>query len=276
MAHQSGTESLVHPMVKHKSGANETSQTSNPVDHFVDFQRYDVNFVAVNQQSSYVYNDSGYESLLQYIDIMSLGFEWVLLMSWVNQTNSENTVIITTTEGLVVHGNTKSEFHLSISASLTGLEAEIGGRRKVFTKRETSNTTAAEKKITVFPNSAVYFYQKRYRFHSKVWFALKYYSKLSVIKDSNNDAPIFRLASFDIESNEFATLNRPLIGTTIISASEDLLFMLPNYFSNKRFADISQKAKDELKKMGITGQIREPSKERSKEIREERRRKKDV
>lgn len=257
MTNQAIDKSLVaeqsSPHLAQDDEATDTSgKPGEPTSDLVQFQRYLVNDILIFQKGSAIYDD-GKETLRQYVETKSRGFEWVLLMSWINETTADNTYTVTTQEGLTIREGIETENHFGVSASFKGLGAEVGGSRKYFTESESSRATQIEKKVTVVAKKSTYFYQKLYHFAPEVWFWSNVYAWPSPFGIGKNVTyeTIKRFATVDIMSNEFATLHRELEGVTTISAVTP-----PGIFyngGNRQFDNISKKAKDHLKDRGITG-----------------------
>ena len=219
----------------------------------VSFQIYHVSDTIVGQQKTTIYHSPELEALYQFLDTKSQGFEWILQMSWVNESSSPQTYQETVTEGLVNRSGSETEVHFGISAAFKGLGIDIGSSHKTFTEQETSHIRQIQKTITVIPNATTYFYQKRYRFKSTVWFVNDGWGEEWLVGTKGSYIAVTRDALVEIESNEFATLTRQLNGSTTIAAETPKNIKYPSNFRARKFENITARAKRELAKRGITG-----------------------
>lgn len=226
-----------------------------PLNDFVDFQLYRVNDVIVHRDSEVIYSDKK-ENLVRRLDTKSQGFEWVLVFQWVNETNIGHTFTITTEEGLTILDGHETESNFGVNAALKGLGVTIGGTRKTFNSRETSQVTTIQKQITVEAKKTTYFYQKRYNFLQEVWFWQKVQDweigHFRIGADVTYNI-VKRTALVSIMSNEFASLNRRLSGNTAISATAAPPYVPADPAFVRQFTNITRKAKNNLKSWGIYG-----------------------
>lgn len=219
----------------------------------VGFQHYKVSETIVGQKKTTIYFNFGNDALYQFLDTKSQGFEWVLQMSWANESTSPQTYKETVTEGFVNRTGSETEAHFGISAAFKGLGIDIGGSHKTFTEQETSHVRAVEKTVTIIPNATTYLYQKRYRFKSTVWFVNDGWNKEWLVGSKGNYIPVTRDALVEIESNEFATLTRRLNGSTDVAAETPRGIKYPSDFPARKFENITERAKWELSSRGIFG-----------------------
>lgn len=170
-----------------------------------------------------------------------------------NETNTDNTYTITTEEGLTIREGQETERNFGVSAAFKGLGVNVGGSRKTFTSRETSNVTKVEKKIVAEARTTIYFYQKRYNFLQEVWLWQKVpswdaHNHFRIGADVTYNI-VKRTASVFIMSNEFASLNRRLSGATTTSADPAPPISPADPGTVRQFINITQKAKNQLKNL---------------------------
>lgn len=235
--------------------AGAAGETPDPRRDFLDFQEYRVNDTIVSRLSKVVYN-IGSENLVERQDIKYQGFVWNLQFSWHNGTNSPNTYTETVQEGLIIREGEETERNFNVGASFKGLSVSAGGYQKNFSERETSQSVTVEKVIVVEPQVTTTFYQKRYNFLTDVWFwqRVPNWQQHNHFRIGANDtfALVKRTALSSINSQEFATLHRRLNGTTTISAQAGP--RLPDDpTTTRQFKNITQRAKNQLARWGITG-----------------------
>lgn len=233
---------------------NEASQI--PLNTLVDFLVYRVHDIIVDRHFHLVYQNNT-ENLVRRLDTKSQGFEWILEFQWVNETNSDNTYTITTEEGLTFQTGQEIERNFGASTAFKGLGINVGGSKKTFTSRETSSSTKIEKTIQVAARSTIYFYQKRYKFLQEVWFWQKVpswtnHNHFRIGSDVTYNI-VKRTATVYIGSNEWASLNRRLSGTTTISAEAAPPINPADPSTVRQFTNITQRAKNQLKSWGIYG-----------------------
>lgn len=232
-----------------------TREKRDPINDFLDYREYRVSDVIVRRVRDTLYQISS-ENLVQRKDIKYQGFEWELVFSWVNGTDADNVYKQTVEEGLIIREGTETEANFNVSASFKGLGVSAGGYVKNFSQRETSKVTTVEKTVNVPAQSKVYFYQKRYNFLTEVWFwqhvpNWENYNHFTIGANVTYQR-VQRIAVTSIMSQEFASIQHALSGTTHISAErEPPLTGEPT--STRQFTNITARAKSELKKFGITG-----------------------
>lgn len=256
VAYVTGDSELTYISGKTGAAGKSNGASHIPVNDFVDFQVYRVNDTIVNRYSNVVFSDSK-ENLVRRLDTRSQGFEWVLEFQWVNETNTDNTYTITTEEGLTIREGEETERNFGVSAAFKGLGVNVGGSRKTFTSRETSNLTRVEKYIVAEARKTTYFYQKRYNFLQEVWFWQKVPSwdtanHFRIGADVTYNI-VKRTALVYIMSNEFASLNRRLSGSTTTSAEAVPPISPADPSTVRQFTNITQKAKNQLKTWNIYG-----------------------
>ncbi|KAM0803368.1 hypothetical protein BDR22DRAFT_796679, partial [Usnea florida] len=189
------------------------------------------------------------ENLVQRQDIQYQGFEWILVFSWINRTDSANTYEHTVQEGLTIREGEETEKNFNVSASFKGLGVSAGGYVKNFSERETSTVTTIRKTIVVPAQSTVYFYQKRYNFSTDVWFwqhvpGWQNYNHFRIGANVTYQL-VKRTAVTSIISQEYATIQHPLSGSTSISAARaPPLTGEPT--STRQFMNITSRAKSTL------------------------------
>lgn len=254
-AYVTGDSHLTYSSGKAGAAGKADGASHVPVNDFVDFQIYLVDGIIVHRDSYPVYSDNK-ESLVRRLDTRSQGFEWVLEFQWVNETNTDHTYTITTEEGLTVREGQDTERNFGVTAAFKGLGVSVGGSRKYFTSRETSNITTVQKQIIVKAERTTYFYQKRYKFLQEVWFWQRVpaweIGHFRIGADVTY-AIVKRTAVVYIMSNEFASLNRRLSGTTTTSAIDAPPISPADPAFVRQFTNITQKAKNQLKTWGIYG-----------------------
>ncbi|MCJ1344302.1 hypothetical protein MMC31_002505 [Peltigera leucophlebia] len=226
------------------------------VDDFVDFQNYLVNDTIVHRDQYPVYSDKN-ENLIRRLDTKFQGFEWVFEFGWINETSTANTYTHTHVRGLTIQKGQETEHNFSVSAAFKGLGVNFGGTRKTFTSEETSTTTTVERHVVVEAKATTYLYQKHYNFLQEVWFWQKVpswenHNHFRIGADVTYNI-VKRTAVVSIASNEYATLNRRLSGSTYISAIAAPPISPADPGTVRQFTNITKKAKNHLKNWGIYG-----------------------
>lgn len=229
-------------------------ETAEATSNLLQFQRYIVSDTIVDQKRSTIH-DIPQENLIEFVNIRSRGFEWILQMRWINETDSDNVHSVSTEEGLTFREGQETEHNFGVSASFRGLGVEIGGARRNFSERETSRAVTVSQTVTAAGKRVTSFYQKQYTFVADIW----WFQKVPVWQDHNqfgvgrnyNHQLITRRAVVEIKSNEFATLHRTLTGTTTITASSSSDIFFPPV--NRQFRTITQRARTHLYSKGVSG-----------------------
>lgn len=255
-------EEVAHPYEADKAnGAEETEKPiilqHNLTNHLV----YRVPDIIIKRATKQVYNviSTGWlapfwESFHENIDIRSSGFEWALIYSDVNRTDTPVTYNRTITEGLSIREGTETEHNFGISAQFKGLSFGLGGSRKAFTERETSRVVETSRTMTAAPRKETYLYQKSYGFQVDVWFwqyvpSASWSNHYSIGRNGD-----FRLitntAKLNVLSEEFIQTHEPLTGQQAISA--DWVPALPGGPTTiRQYKDITRKANQQLASYGI-------------------------
>lgn len=227
----------------------------NPIKDFVDFLEYRVNNTIVSRPRKVIYQVKD-ENLFQRDDISFQGFDWFLRFSWVNESSSPHTYSRSVQEGLVIREGQETETNFGVSASFKGLGISAGGYVKNFSERETSRVTTVTQDVTVPAYATTYFYQKRYNFENNIWWGQyvpgwQTANHFGIGKTGNAGYAIKRTAKSSIFAEEYATLLRPLNGSTTIFATS-APYRTDDPPGNRQFVNITAKAKDWLQKRGIT------------------------
>lgn len=98
----------------------------DPVRDFIDYQEYRANNVIVRRVRDNLYQTSS-ENLVKRQDLKYQGFDWNLVFSWINETDSDNTYEETVEEGLTIREGEETERNFNISAAFKGLGVSAGG-----------------------------------------------------------------------------------------------------------------------------------------------------
>ena len=239
---------------------DEPDAASNTAGSFVDFEEYRVNDIVVGGDRREIYNNNSgprlHENLIQRQWIASQGFIWTLRFDWVNETSADNTYTRSVQEGLYISEGEETERNFGVSGAFRGLSISAGGSTKRFSQRETSRIVEVRKEVVVPAHSHTFFYQKEYRFLNQVWFWQRVPAWLNHnhfgVGRLNSGQRYLQTARTSIFSEEYATLNRRLTGTTTMSASGVGRFP-DDPPVTRQFQNITQRAKDTLARWGIRG-----------------------
>ena len=122
------------------------------------------------------------------------------------------------TERLSIRSGIETETGFDISGAFRGLEFKLGESSKTFSEQKTSHGVAGTKSVSIVPNATTFFYQKRYKFKSTVWFVNDAWGEETLVVSQGTFAPVTRTVEVEIDSSEFANLTRSLTGSQIIDA----------------------------------------------------------
>lgn len=206
-------------------GANEATSDAEVGEPssggLVDFQHYPATAATtVGQDKTTIINDhASKEFLYRFVDIQFLGFDWILLTSWANETGETHKYTQRVKEGLVVSCGKTIEQFFGIRAAFEGLEFQLAESYKTFSNNETSEGVEGQPSIDIAPNATTFLYRKRYRFKTTVWFVSEFGGKIFLVWSPGNEDPLTKTVEADIDSAEFRTLTRSLSGSQIISAT---------------------------------------------------------
>ena len=235
----------------------EVGDKVQPSSDFLDFLEYRARNVMVKRSSRVIYNVTR-ENLVERQDVIFQGFDWFRHFSWTNQSNLPDQRSRTVEEGLVVRTGQETERNFSVGGAFKGLSMNVGGSRREFSERETSRSVSITKTVNVEPQATTSFYQKRYNFLVEVWFWQRvpgwepHANHFGIGETGAASRTIKRTAEIEIFSEDFATLLHRLNGSTTITVTA-----APRPRDdpplNRQFINITQRAKDHLRTVGIRG-----------------------
>lgn len=170
----------------------------------------------VKSDRSTLYYDYGDQALYKITDIYLLGYEWVLLWSYENDSDNDFSKKVTTTTTLRVRTGEETAKSFKVSAEFSKMgftaKAEAGIEHKTFTEEETTSSTTREVEYKVKAHSSVFVYQKVYKFAATVWFKQDANHQYSTVGKWERDGVAEVTSEITISANEFAQTGTALTG----------------------------------------------------------------
>ncbi|KAF8063138.1 hypothetical protein FPV67DRAFT_1672177 [Lyophyllum atratum] len=209
-----------------------------------------------NQARHVIYHSAGDEALHGSSTSTLVSIENVQLMSWNNPSQATATYTQSYTIGFTTSTSTEVSASIGLAPSFEGVSVwNASAGYKTITTAETQTSTTRTVEVSIPPQSSVYFYQRRYHFLTDVYFTLDAWRELS-IAGSNGGYHIQRAAVLSfIDATEYLTASKPLSGTT--TAEFDTQVRAGWHGQHvRKFENLTQRAKNTLKGMGIDGSQR--------------------
>jgi len=203
----------------------------------------------VKQTRSTLYSDPGDQALYKIIDLHFLGFEWIQLASWENDTDQTDTYEHSYSTQFTIRTGQEVNNQWNFGGDFKGLSLGVGGSTTTITEQEVTTTKSYTVTVNVGPTSAVYFYQKRYYFKPVVWFKLDAWGKLWTVGNWERAGVAALSGNVEIDANEYLTRPAALSGsgTLSVTAWSDV-WAQDNI---KQFQDCTRKCQDYLHDRGV-------------------------
>ncbi|KAL4897759.1 hypothetical protein BDV59DRAFT_49490 [Aspergillus ambiguus] len=171
----------------------------------------------VQSRKSNIYYYQGDEALDRIVDIHFKGYDWVLLWSYVNESDNPYSQKVTQETTLRVKSGEEYAQEFKVSAEFSGMKvsakAEAGFEHKTFTEEETVRSTKREETYKVKPHSTVRVYQKVYRFKVDYWFKLDAWATKWTVGNRGKDGALQVSSNITVLANEFIQTGEELKGT---------------------------------------------------------------
>lgn len=172
----------------------------------------------VSSKKTIEYYEKGEQALYRVTESRFLGYEWVKLWSYVNDTNNPYEEKIEVTTSLRYLSNQELGMNLKIGASVSGMgveaSTEFGVEHKTFTEEETNQTTKREKVYKCDPKSETHVYQKMYKLETDVWFILDAWGSEHTVGNWRRDGPRVIETKINIKANDYMQTTKALTGKT--------------------------------------------------------------
>ncbi|KAG5637823.1 hypothetical protein H0H81_003094 [Sphagnurus paluster] len=175
------------------------------------------------------------------------------IMSWDNPSPSTNTYTETYTVGHTTSTSTEVSASIGLAPSFEGMSLwSASGGYKTVTTEETQKSVTKSVSISVPPHSTIYFYQRRYNLSTDVYFTLDAWNELSIAGSNGGyNVQHATVLSF-IDATEYLTISTPVSGeTTDRFPTQSWSGWWGQHV--RKFENLTSKAKDKLKSMGING-----------------------
>jgi hypothetical protein len=225
---------------------------TNPLQTYLRVQASNPSNIA-EQARHTIYYSSGDQALYGSSTTSLIAIENVLIMSWENPSQATNKYTHQYTVGFTSTTSTEVSVSIGLAPSFNGISVwNADGSYKRITTEETTSSTTKTVEVSIPPQSAVYFYQRRYYFSSDVYFTLDAWNELS-IAGSNGGYHIQRATILShIDATEYLTNPTSLSGTTLSTfPSENRLPWFGQHV--RKFENLTERAKTTLRGMGING-----------------------
>lgn len=204
----------------------------------------------VRQKRSFLYNDPGDQSLYKIIDVHFLGFQWIRLASWENDTDQANTYEQTYSTQFVIKTGQEANDKWDFVDAFKGLTLSVGECTNTITDEEVTATRVHTASCSAGPRSTTYFYQKRYYFKPIVWFKLDAWNQLWTVGNWESPGVALKFGEVEVDSDEYCTKTVALSGSggsLHVAAASDVWAQ----DNMKRFEDCPRKCQDYLHDRGV-------------------------
>lgn len=207
----------------------------------------------IHSAQTTLYSDRGDQALYKVVDIRLLGYDWVQLWSYENDSDNDFTKKQTSTTSLKVRTGEEFSQSFKVSAEFTGMgvtaKAEAGLEHKTFTEEETTTTTTREEEYKVKAHSSVFLYQKVYKFQVDIWFILDAWNKYYTVGKWERDGVAEVTSEVVINANEFAQTGESLKGTEDLSP--EIVKSAAEKTNVLRFEECTRRCQDYLHARGV-------------------------
>jgi len=198
-----------------------------------------------------IYYYSGDEALYAAIDTYLVDTTWVSRMSWRNDTDAEQAFTYSyTTKLTVTKGNDVSN-GLSLENEYKGASVKVDHQERVFTTAETTETTTVTIKLNMAPRSLLVFYQRRYKFRNSMFFILDAWGQDWNVGSWGGYDLSRKECEVEIMSEDYATLQAELDGTTTGTMSVDTVGAVQAADTTRKRENCTERCKSKLDDMGV-------------------------
>ncbi|EFW99858.1 hypothetical protein CMQ_176 [Grosmannia clavigera kw1407] len=167
----------------------------------------------VRQTRSFLYNDVGDQSLYKIVDIHFLGFEWIPLASWENDSQQTNSYEQTYTSQFRIRTGQDVNNTWDFGSTFKNLTLNVGSSTRTITEQELTATKSYTATTKVEPRSSVHLYQKRYYFKTFVWFKLDAWNQLWTVGNWQAPGIAQKIGEVEVDANEYLTKPFALSGS---------------------------------------------------------------
>ena len=211
----------------------------------------------VQQIKKTLYYTAGDQALYEWLDVHCTGYEWVLVHSQQNDTDSPTKLDISYTTQLKVTEGSETETHFEMGGAFEGLSMSVGGSYKMFHSEETTKSKTVTFSLPCDAHKTTYFYQKRFVFQPIGWFVLDAWNEQWTVGSQGGYKVSWIREKIQIDSTDTLTTNKELSGsgaTTITSAPNA---MHPYDWRVRKYENCTGRCKDFLRDRGVKGNVSE-------------------
>ncbi|KAH9957565.1 hypothetical protein BC827DRAFT_648032 [Russula dissimulans] len=208
------------------------------------------NNARIRAQRETLYHRPGDESLYAGAERYLVDITWVSTMSWRNDTAAAQTYSHTFTTELKITQGSEVNNGFSLGASYKGMSVGFNETR-TFKSTETTESRTITITLTILPRSHLVFYQRRYTFRDSIFFILDTWNQEWNVGSWGGYALTWKHADVHIMSENYATLEEELDGSTMGTISVSTVSPIPSggHLTRKR-ENITQRAKNMIDSMG--------------------------
>jgi len=207
----------------------------------------------INQNRHTIYYVDNEEMLYATATTFLVAVENEKLMHWENNTNGQHIHELEYTIGFKSLTSTTLSERIAHRDSLKSVEINDhnAGTYKKFLSEEVLPERRLKTTVTVPSRSNLYFYQRKYVLETDVYFTHDGWSMQCVVVSNRDRAQNLKILS-TIHSAEFTTTDQELQGMVPMEVSGQTKQAVFGA-SQRRFDDLTQRAKETLRQLGVNG-----------------------
>jgi len=205
----------------------------------------------VNSGRQVIYYYSGDEALYAAINTYLVDTTWVSRMSWNNDTDATQTYTHSYTTGLTVTKGDDVSNGFSLGSKYKGSSVKVDHQERVFATAETTEATTVTIDLNVAPHSFLIFYQRRYRFRDSMFFILDAWGQDWNVGSWGGYDLSKKECEVEIMSDDYATLQAELDGTTTGTMSVDTVGAVQAADTTRKRENCTERCKSKLDDMGV-------------------------
>lgn len=210
----------------------------------------------MNQSRLTIYNDVGREALYAVVTTQLVDIRHEEIASWSNSSDSEQKYKHEYKDFSMFRVTKGEEVSTRINLAtgvFTGLTIHGEHSQIRFSREEATGSITGTVEVAVAPHRDLYFYQRKYTFLVKVTYILDGWGKLCDVGSLGGFHIQESICDVEIYTREWFTRSTPLIETRSEAFEGQAKTGLAGMTC--KFEDLTEKARDTMRSMGIDGRI---------------------